>query len=110
VLVGARGAPPQSYAALARRTGEPLRSARAECTALAIPAPYVDRRRDDCYGALLADPRTGCEAETGELLEALGVFDGPKRLTPHELAVVDLFLTAFDALGGIRAGHQHGLT
>ncbi|KJS58235.1 hypothetical protein [Streptomyces rubellomurinus] len=103
-------APAEAYAALARRTGEPLRSARAVCTALAIPAAEVDRRLDDCYDALLADPRPGGEADTGELLEALGVFDVPKRLTPHELAVVDLFLTAIDALGGIRAGHQHGLT
>ncbi|KJS58923.1 hypothetical protein, partial [Streptomyces rubellomurinus] len=101
--------PAQAYATLARRTREPLRSARAVCTALAIPAAEVNRRLDDCYDALLANPRPNSEADTGELLEALGVFDIPKTLTPHELAVVDLFLTAIDALGGIRAGHQHGL-
>ncbi|MGW2249677.1 hypothetical protein ACWCXH_05700 [Kitasatospora sp. NPDC001660] len=41
--------------------------------------------------------------------EALGVFDVPRELDARDLAVVDLFLTAIDALGGIRAGHQHGL-
>ncbi|MFJ9844240.1 hypothetical protein ACIRYZ_28045 [Kitasatospora sp. NPDC101155] len=37
------------------------------------------------------------------------MFDVPKHLGARELAVVDLFLTAIDAMGGIRAGHQHGL-
>ncbi|MGA5821552.1 hypothetical protein ACPC54_27235 [Kitasatospora sp. NPDC094028] len=101
--------PAEAYATLARRSREPLRSARAVCTALGIPATETDRRLDDCYDALLADPRPGSEADTGELLEALGVFDVPKQLDAHELAVIDLFLTAIDALGGIRAGHQHGL-
>ncbi|MDH6704139.1 hypothetical protein P3T27_000840 [Kitasatospora sp. MAA19] len=55
-------------------------------------------------------PRPGAEADTGELLEALGVFDIPKTPDDRDLAIVDLFLTAIDALGGIRAGHQHGLT
>ncbi|SOB81704.1 hypothetical protein [Streptomyces sp. 1331.2] len=101
--------PASTYALLARRTRAPLRCARAVCTALGIPAAEMDRRLDDCYDALLATPRPGSEADTGELLEALGVFDVPKPLTPTELAVIDLFLTAVDAMGGIRPGHQHGL-
>ncbi|SOB81621.1 hypothetical protein [Streptomyces sp. 1331.2] len=99
----------QAYAALARRTRAPLRCARAVCTALGIPAAETARRLDDCYDALLANPRPNSEADTGELLEALGVFDVPKPLTPTELAVIDLFLVAVDAMGGIRPGHQHGL-
>ncbi|MFF2143173.1 hypothetical protein [Kitasatospora sp. NPDC058190] len=94
---------------LARRTREPLRSARAVCAALAIPAAEVNRRPSDCYGALLANPRPDSEADTGELLEALGVFDVPKNLDARDLAIVELFLIAIDAMGGIRAGHQHGL-
>uniref|UniRef100_UPI0004C263C9 hypothetical protein n=1 Tax=Streptomyces sp. NRRL S-350 TaxID=1463902 RepID=UPI0004C263C9 len=40
------------------------------------PLAYQPRRRlDDCHDALLAHPRPGSEADTGELLEALGVFD-----------------------------------
>ncbi|MFJ2864348.1 hypothetical protein [Kitasatospora sp. NPDC087314] len=101
--------PADAYAALARRTREPVRSARAVCIALGIPAAETQLRLDDCYDALLTNPRPGSEADTGELLEALGVFDVPKTLSPTELAVVGLFLTAIDALGGIRAGHQHGL-
>ncbi|MFJ2578959.1 hypothetical protein [Kitasatospora aureofaciens] len=38
------------------------------------------------------------------------MFDVPKSLDAHDLAVVDQFLAAIDAMGGIRAGHQHGLT
>ncbi|MFD4533812.1 hypothetical protein ACFWNL_21875 [Kitasatospora sp. NPDC058397] len=101
--------PADTYATLARHTRHPLRSARAVCTALGIPAAETQRRLDDCYDALLANPRPGSEADTGELLEALGVFDIPKPLDATELAVVDLFLAAIDAMGGIRAGHQHGL-
>ncbi|MFD7454031.1 hypothetical protein [Kitasatospora sp. NPDC059827] len=101
--------PAETYAILARRTGEPLPSARAVCLALAIPLAETTIRLNECYDALLADPRPGTEADTGELLEALGVFDVPKDLTATELAVVDHFLTAIDALGGIRPGHQHGL-
>ncbi|MFE6054082.1 hypothetical protein ACFQ6N_25295 [Kitasatospora sp. NPDC056446] len=99
----------ETYALLARRSGKPLPAARAVCLALDIPLAETTRRLNDCYDALLADPRPGVEADTGELLEALGVFDVPKRLDARELAVIDLFLTAIDAMGGIRAGHQHGL-
>ncbi|MFJ7274124.1 hypothetical protein [Kitasatospora sp. NPDC098663] len=102
--------PADAYATLARRTGQPLRSARAVCIALGIPAADTQRRLDDCFDALLASPRPGSEADTGELLEALGVFDVPKTPDDRDLAVIDLFLAAIDALGGIRAGHQHGLT
>ncbi|KJS61966.1 hypothetical protein [Streptomyces rubellomurinus] len=101
--------PAEAYAALARRTREPLRSARAVCAALAIPATETDRRLGDCYDALLANPRPGSEDDTGELLEALGVFDVPKQLDARERAIIELFLTAIDAMGAIRAGHQHGL-
>ncbi|MFF7989764.1 hypothetical protein ACFZDG_08250 [Kitasatospora xanthocidica] len=105
-----RGATPaQAYALLARRTQQPLPSARAVCLALSIPVAEATRRLNDCYHALLANPRPGSEADTGELLEALGVFDVPVTLTPTERAVVDLFLIAIDAMGGIRPGHQHGL-
>ncbi|MEV7598651.1 hypothetical protein AB0O91_14840 [Kitasatospora sp. NPDC089797] len=102
--------PAEAYALLARRTKQPLPAARAVCLALSIPLAETTRRLNDCYDALLADPRPGTEADTGELLEALGVFDVPKTPTPTELAVIDLFLIAIDALGGIRAGHQHGLS
>ncbi|MGA5821933.1 hypothetical protein ACPC54_29205 [Kitasatospora sp. NPDC094028] len=106
----ARGSTPaEAYALLARRSRKPLPAARAVCLALDIPVAEATCRLNDCYDALLADPRPGSEADTGELLEALGVFDVPKQLDTREQAVVDLFLTAIDALGGIRAGHQHGL-
>ncbi|MFF2146711.1 hypothetical protein [Kitasatospora sp. NPDC058190] len=101
--------PAATYAILARRTREPLPAARAVCLALDIPHAETTRRLDDCYDALLAVPRPGAEADTGELLEALGVFDIPKTPTPTDQGVIDLFLTAVDAMGGIRAGHQHGL-
>jgi hypothetical protein len=101
--------PAETYALLARRTRKPLPSARAVCLALTIPLAETTRRLNDCYDALLANPRPGTETDTGELLEALGVFDIPKSLTPTELAVVDLFLSAIDTMGGIRAGHHHGL-
>ncbi|MFJ9840057.1 hypothetical protein ACIRYZ_06235 [Kitasatospora sp. NPDC101155] len=101
--------PAEVYANLARRTRQPLRSARAVCAALAIPAAEVNHRLNDRYDALLANPRPGSEADTGELLEALGVFDVPKTLDARDQTIVDLFLTAIDAMGGIRAGHQHGL-
>ncbi|MFI6156954.1 hypothetical protein ACIBCA_30200 [Kitasatospora sp. NPDC051170] len=42
-------------------------------------------------------------------LEALGIFEVPKQLDDRETAIVELFLAAIDAMGGIRAGHQHGL-
>ncbi|MET8541645.1 hypothetical protein ABZW03_13475 [Kitasatospora sp. NPDC004799] len=106
-----RGATPAAtYALLARLGHQPLPTARAVCLALDIPLAETTRRLADCYDALLADPRPNAEADTGELLEALGVFDIPKSLTDTELAVVDHFLTAVDAMGGIRPGHQHGLT
>ncbi|MER7769972.1 hypothetical protein [Kitasatospora sp. NPDC096140] len=106
----ARGATPaQAYALLARRTRQPLPSARAVCLALSIPLAEATTRLGDCYGSLLANPRPGSEADTGELLEALGVFDVPAALTDTDRAVIDLFLTAIDAMGGIRPGHQHGL-
>ncbi|MER7671901.1 hypothetical protein ABTY61_26055 [Kitasatospora sp. NPDC096128] len=101
--------PAEAYTILARHCGEPLPAARAVCLALSIPLAEVTIRLNDCYDALLANPRPNSEADTGELLEALGVFDVPRTLTPTELAVVDHFLTAIDAMGGIRAGHQHGL-
>ncbi|MBD0669630.1 hypothetical protein [Streptomyces sp. CBMA156] len=101
--------PAATYALLARRTQKPLPSARAVCLALTIPLAETTRRLTECHDALLADPRPGAETDTGEVLEALGVFDIPKSLTDTELAVVDLFLTAIGAMGGIRPGHQHGL-
>ncbi|WP_158836014.1 hypothetical protein, partial [Streptomyces sp. NRRL S-350] len=67
-------------------------------------------RLDDCHDALLAHPRPGSEADTGELLEALGVFDVPAPLDARDQAVIGHILTAIDAMGGIRPGHQHGLT
>ncbi|MFJ9444470.1 hypothetical protein ACIRRH_21705 [Kitasatospora sp. NPDC101235] len=106
-----RGATPATtYALLARLGHQPLTCARAVCHALDIPAAETTLRLADCHDALLADPRPDSEDDTGELLEALGVFDIPKTLNPTELAVVDLFQTAIDAIGGIRPGHQHGLT
>ncbi|MFD4660142.1 hypothetical protein ACFWP2_31480 [Kitasatospora sp. NPDC058444] len=102
--------PADTYALLARRTHKPVPSARAVCLALTIPLAETVRRLNECHDALLAHPRPGTETDTGELLEALGVFDVPKSLTDTELAVVDHFLTAIDAMGGIRAGHQHGLS
>ncbi|MFD4656121.1 hypothetical protein ACFWP2_10890 [Kitasatospora sp. NPDC058444] len=102
--------PADTYALLARRTHKPLPSARAVCLALTIPLAETTRRLNDCHDALLAHPRPGTETDTGELLEALGVFDIPKSLTDTELTVVQHFLTAIDAMGGIRPGHQHGLT
>ncbi|WP_224282569.1 hypothetical protein [Streptomyces sp. LS1784] len=106
-----RGATPAAtYALLARLGHQPLTCARAVCHALDIPAAETTLRLADCHDALLADPRPDSETDTGELLEALGVFDIPKPLNPTELAVVDLFLVAIDAIGGIRPGHQHGLT
>ncbi|MEV7185294.1 hypothetical protein [Kitasatospora sp. NPDC093102] len=105
-----RGATPAAtYALIARLGHRPLPVARAVCLALGIPQAETSRRLDDCYDALLADPRPDTESDTGELLEALGVFDIPKSLTDTELAVVDHFLTAIDAMGGIRPGHRHGL-
>ncbi|MEU3564894.1 hypothetical protein [Kitasatospora sp. NPDC006786] len=101
--------PADTYALLARRTHKPVPSARAVCLALTIPLAETLRRLDECHDALLANPRPGTETDTGELLEALGVFDVPKSLTDTEHAVVDLFLLAIDAMGGIRPGHQHGL-
>ncbi|MEV7022888.1 hypothetical protein [Kitasatospora sp. NPDC093558] len=102
--------PADAYATLARRTREPATAARAVCLALGIPADETTRRIDECHSALLADPRPDSEADTGELLEALGVFDVPVPLDARDLAVVDQFLIAIDALGAsIRAGHRHGL-
>ncbi|MFI2611018.1 hypothetical protein [Kitasatospora sp. NPDC018619] len=105
-----RGATPAAtYALLARLGHQPLPTARAVCLALDIPQAETSRRLADCYDALLADPRPDTENDTGELLEALGVFDVPKTLTEAELAVVEHFLTAMEAIGGIRPGHRHGL-
>ncbi|MFE4974326.1 hypothetical protein ACFRAR_19725 [Kitasatospora sp. NPDC056651] len=105
-----RGATPAAtYALLARLGHQPLPCAQAVCVALAIPAAETTRRLAECHDALLADPRPNSEADTGEVLEALGVFDVPKQLTPTERTVVAHFLTAIDAMGGIRPGHQHGL-
>ncbi|MEU1289744.1 hypothetical protein [Kitasatospora sp. NPDC005856] len=101
--------PAATYALIARLGHRPLPVARAVCLALDIPLAETTRRLADCYDALLAHPRPDSEADTGELLEALGVFDIPKSLTETELAVVDHFLTAIDAMGGIRPGHRHGL-
>ncbi|MFD5467850.1 hypothetical protein ACFWIQ_34320 [Kitasatospora sp. NPDC127059] len=101
--------PAQAYALLARGSGRPLPAARAVCLALSIPLAEATIRLNDCFDALLADPRPGSEADTGELLEALGVFDVPKTPTATDLSVIEHFLTAIDALGGIRAGHRHGL-
>ncbi|MGW7583864.1 hypothetical protein ACWGKU_21340 [Kitasatospora sp. NPDC054768] len=102
--------PADTYALLARRSRKPFPSARAVCLALGIPQAETSRRLADCHDALLADPRPSTEADTGELLEALGVFDIPKSLTGTELAVVDHLLAAIDAHGSLRPGHHHGLT
>ncbi|MEU3567536.1 hypothetical protein AB0E96_03755 [Kitasatospora sp. NPDC036755] len=105
-----RGATPAAtYALIARLGHQPLPVARAVCLALAIPLAETTRRLAECYDALLANPRPDSESDTGELLEALGVFDVPRSLTDAELAVVDLLVTAIDAMGGIRPGHHHGL-
>ncbi|MFE7595034.1 hypothetical protein ACFU6K_37090 [Kitasatospora sp. NPDC057512] len=105
-----RGATPAAtYALIARLGHPPLPVARAVCLALDIPLAETTRRLAECYDALLADPRPDSENDTGELLEALGVFDIPKSLTDTELAVVEQFLVAIDAMGGIRPGHRHGL-
>ncbi|MFE4516260.1 hypothetical protein ACFRMQ_18930 [Kitasatospora sp. NPDC056783] len=105
-----RGATPAAtYALLARLGHQPFPCAEAVCLALDIPPAEAVRRLAECHDALLADPRPDSEADTGEVLEALGVFDVPKRLTPTERTVVAHFLTAMDAMGGIRPGHQHGL-
>ncbi|MBD0675428.1 hypothetical protein [Streptomyces sp. CBMA156] len=101
--------PAETYALIARRTGRPLPSARAVCLALTIPLAETTRRLNDCHDALLADPRPDSETDTGEVLEALGVFDIPKSLTDTELAVVEHLLTAVDAHGSLRPGHRHGL-
>ncbi|MFJ6382272.1 hypothetical protein ACIQI7_20000 [Kitasatospora sp. NPDC092039] len=106
-----RGATPATtYALIARLGHQPLPCARAVCLALDIPLAETTRRLDDCYHALLANPRPGSEHDTGELLEALGVFDIPATLTPTQTTVVNLLLTAVDAMGGIRPGHHHGLS
>ncbi|MEU1288177.1 hypothetical protein [Kitasatospora sp. NPDC005856] len=77
-----RGATPAAtYALIARLGHQPLPVARAVCLALAIPLAETTRRLADCHDALLADPRPNSEADTGELLEALGVFDVPVSLT-----------------------------
>ncbi|MFJ9691861.1 hypothetical protein [Kitasatospora sp. NPDC101183] len=102
--------PAETYANLARRTRQPLRSARAVCAALTIPATEANHRLDDCYHALLANPRPGSEADTGELLEALGVFDIPKPLDDREQAIADLLTTAITTHNAIRAGRHHALT
>ncbi|MFE6502859.1 hypothetical protein [Kitasatospora sp. NPDC057738] len=106
----ARGATPAAtYALLARLGHKPAPCAQAVCLALDIPLPDITRRLAECHNALLAGPRPDSEADTGEVLEALGIFDVPKELTPTEQAVVGHFLTAVDAMGGIRPGHHHGL-
>ncbi|MGW3230150.1 hypothetical protein [Kitasatospora sp. NPDC001095] len=105
-----RGATPAAtYALLARLGHRPLPVARAVCLALDIPHTETTRRLADCHDALLTDHHPNSENDTGELLEALGVFDVPKSLTDTELAVVEHFLVAMDAMGGIRPGHRHGL-
>ncbi|MFJ9697019.1 hypothetical protein [Kitasatospora sp. NPDC101183] len=102
--------PAETYANLARRTHDPLRAARAVCAALTIPATEANHRLDDCYYALLANPRPNTENDTGELLEALGVFDIPKQLDDREQAIADLLTTAITTHNAIRAGHHHALT
>ncbi|MEU9043034.1 MULTISPECIES: hypothetical protein [unclassified Kitasatospora] len=63
-----RGATPAAtYALLARRSREPLPCARAVCAALGIPLAVTARRLDDCYDALLANPRPNPEAESDTL-------------------------------------------
>ncbi|MBD0671923.1 hypothetical protein [Streptomyces sp. CBMA156] len=101
--------PAATYALLAKRSGKPFPSARAVCLALTIPLAETTRRLTECHDALLTNPRPGTEADTGEVLEALGVFDVPKSLTDTELAIVELLLTAIEAHGSLRPGHHHGL-
>ncbi|MGW3182218.1 hypothetical protein ACWDD9_23375 [Kitasatospora sp. NPDC001119] len=101
--------PAATYALIARLGHPPLPVARAVCLALDIPHAETTRRLAECYDALLADHHPASETDTGELLEALGVFDVPKSLTDTELAVVDHLLTAVDAHGSLRPGHRHGL-
>ncbi|MBD0671299.1 hypothetical protein [Streptomyces sp. CBMA156] len=101
--------PAATYALLAKRSGKPLPSARAVCLALTIPIAETTRRLNDCHDALLADPRPNSETDTGEVLEALGIFDIPKSLTDTELTIVEHLLTAIDAHGSLRPGHHHGL-
>ncbi|MFI2609949.1 hypothetical protein [Kitasatospora sp. NPDC018619] len=101
--------PAATYALLARLGHQPRPVAQAVCLALSIPLAETTRRLDDCHDALLADHHPGDETDTGELLEALGVFDVPKQLTPTERTVVALLTTAIDAHGGLRPGHHHGL-
>ncbi|MFE7593016.1 hypothetical protein ACFU6K_26770 [Kitasatospora sp. NPDC057512] len=105
-----RGATPAAaYALIARLGHPPLPVARAVCLALDIPLAETTRRLAECYDALLADHHAASETDTGELLEALGVFDIPKSLTDTELAVVEHLLTAINAHGSLRPGHRHGL-
>ncbi|WP_049649386.1 hypothetical protein [Kitasatospora sp. MY 5-36] len=105
-----RGATPAAAFALIARLGHsPLPVARAVCLALDIPLAETSRRLAECYDALLSNPRPDSENDTGELLEALGVFDVPKSLTDTELTVVEHFLAAIDAHGSLRPGHRHGL-
>ncbi|MFE4519073.1 hypothetical protein ACFRMQ_33355, partial [Kitasatospora sp. NPDC056783] len=105
-----RGATPAAtYALLARLGHQPTPCAQAVCLALSIPAAETTRRLADCHDALLADPRPNSEADTGEVLEALGVFDVPAALTPTQQTVVTLLTTAVDAHGSLRPGHHHGL-
>ncbi|MFJ6616565.1 hypothetical protein ACIQOW_03145 [Kitasatospora sp. NPDC091335] len=77
--------PAATYALLTKRSGKPLPSARAVCLALTIPLAETTRRLTECHDALLTDPRPGAETDTGEVLEALGIFDVPKSLTDTEL-------------------------
>ncbi|WP_316520654.1 hypothetical protein [Kitasatospora brasiliensis] len=105
-----RGATPAAtYALLARLGHPPLPVAQAVCFALDIPTADITTRLADCHDALLAHPKPNSENDTGELLEALGVFDIPKNLTPTEITVINLLTTAMNAIGGLRPGHQHGL-
>ncbi|MFD0403555.1 hypothetical protein ACFV84_38040 [Kitasatospora sp. NPDC059811] len=105
-----RGATPAAtYALLARLGHQPRPAAQAVCLALAIPHTETTRRLDDCHDALLANPRPDSETDTGELLEALGIFDIPATLTPTQRTVIDHLLTAVNAHGDIRPGHHHGL-
>ncbi|MFE4971544.1 hypothetical protein ACFRAR_05435 [Kitasatospora sp. NPDC056651] len=105
-----RGATPAAtYALLARLGHKPVPCAQAICLALDIPPAETARRLEECHDALLANPRPDTESDTGELLEALGVFDVPQELDETGHAVVALLLAAIDAMGGIRPGHQHGL-
>ncbi|MFE4974380.1 hypothetical protein ACFRAR_20015 [Kitasatospora sp. NPDC056651] len=105
-----RGATPAAtYALLARLGHKPVPCAQAVCLALDIPLPDITRRLDECHDALLANPRPNTEADTGEVLEALGVFDVPATLTPTQHTVIALLTTAVNAHGNLRPGHHHGL-